>query len=183
MRNIQLSSGKTVCVIDDVFNFQDIHDMEMFCENSYYKIGATSSDFISDGQYTFMQSVFSDEDLDNFGFFRRSVVNDFKTLLNGKKLFKCWALSITKTDKFFYHTDAIDKSGVLTLIYFVNRKWDRDWGGEMLFASDSGDAEAAVTFKPGRVIVFDSTIPHKPTPNAIDSPQYAYMFVAQFNNG
>ena len=46
-----------------------------------------------------------------------------------------------------------------SLMYFVNSKWEKGWGGEFEF--DSTNLKDKVDFVPGRVILFDGRIPHK----------------------
>jgi hypothetical protein len=176
----QLSSGKSVWVFDDVFKFNDVQAMELFCQNSTYKLGTTSTPIISKANYTFMQSLFSVEDVENFSVFNYPEAEQFKFLLDNKRFDTAWVLATAKLDKFFYHADVSMGDSGVTVLYCANSTWDKDWGNEMLFASDKCEVEHAVAFKPNRVIIFDSSIPHKPTAISVDAPQYAYTFVAQF---
>jgi hypothetical protein len=59
----------------------------------------------------------------------------------------------------------------------VNTRWDRNWGGETLFANDEGECEIAVEYKPGRVVLFDSLIPHKPSPVSMQADEFRFTFV------
>jgi hypothetical protein len=180
MKHLQLSSGKNIWIFDDVFKFNDVQAMELFCQKSAYRLGATSTPLLNNAKYTFMQSVFSVEDVNNFGVFNSEETKQFNFLLGGKVFDAAWVLASAKSDKFFYHSDVSKGDSGVTVLYCVNSTWDKDWGNEMLFASDICEVEHAVAYRPNRVIVFDSVIPHKPTAISIDAPQYAYMFVAQF---
>ncbi|UKB84722.1 2OG-Fe(II) oxygenase [Chryseobacterium sp. MEBOG06] len=59
----------------------------------------------------------------------------------------------------FPHYDCpIDRKDITVLLY-VNNKWDYKWGGETLFY-ESHDSKAAVLPKPGRLVIFPGNIEH-----------------------
>lgn len=60
------------------------------------------------------------------------------------------------------HTDsASTDEHHYTILQYANHLWDLSWHGETLFYDDNGtEVESGVTVKPGRVIFFDSRIPH-----------------------
>jgi hypothetical protein len=85
----------------------------------------------------------------------------------------------TTSDKYFYHTDG--KPGDLTLLYYANVEWDINWEGETPFASDDlKHIEYASPYTPGRVIIFDASIPHKSTQPLPGAPYYRFTFAAKF---
>jgi hypothetical protein len=60
------------------------------------------------------------------------------------------------------HTD--DAVSKYTLMYFVNSKWEKTWGGSLEFmGEDNGKliTRENINFIPGRVILFDGSIPHR----------------------
>ena len=67
-----------------------------------------------------------------------------------------------------------------TLLYYLNSRWDRNWGGETLFANNNGECELAVEYKPGRVVIFDGSIEHKPSAISMNADEYRFIFVIQF---
>jgi hypothetical protein len=58
----------------------------------------------------------------------------------------------------FAHTDGDGWTALL----FANARWDEDWGGEILFYPEDQDAFCyAIYPKPGRMLLFDSTLYHR----------------------
>jgi SM-20-related protein len=52
-----------------------------------------------------------------------------------------------------------------TALYYPHLRWHPDWGGETLFFNETrDDLVKAIYSKPGRLVVFDSAIPHVARP-------------------
>lgn len=55
-----------------------------------------------------------------------------------------------------------EDDGLNTLLYFVTPDWKPDYNGELLiYSKDGAEIERAITYKPGRFVVFDSRRPHQ----------------------
>lgn len=67
-------------------------------------------------------------------------------------------------DLLLTHVDALPNARELTALWFLSERWDPEWGGETLFYDDAGDAQVAVSPKPGRLLVFDGAIRHAGKP-------------------
>jgi hypothetical protein len=67
-------------------------------------------------------------------------------------------------DLLLTHVDALPDARELTALWFVSEKWDAEWGGETLFYDAGGDAQVAVSPKPGRLVLFDGAIRHAGKP-------------------
>jgi Rps23 Pro-64 3,4-dihydroxylase Tpa1-like proline 4-hydroxylase len=63
-------------------------------------------------------------------------------------------------DTLLTHVDAAPNARELTALWFLSERWDTEWGGETLFYDDAGDAQLAVSPKPGRLLLFDGAIRH-----------------------
>jgi SM-20-related protein len=63
-------------------------------------------------------------------------------------------------DVLLTHVDAVPDARELTALWFLCERWDTEWGGETLFYDDGGDAQIAVTPKPGRLVLFDGAVRH-----------------------
>ncbi len=62
------------------------------------------------------------------------------------------------------HTDH-DSEGFYTVLYYANPEWHVDWAGETLFYDrERSDILRAVYPRPGRIVFFDSRIPHSARP-------------------
>jgi len=83
-----------------------------------------------------------------------------KTILTGHIPIRVYANGHTYGVEGYIHTDSDDPDH-FTTIYYSHGVWDSNWAGETVFFSDeSGDITQAVVPKPGRVIMFRSSIPH-----------------------
>jgi SM-20-related protein len=63
-------------------------------------------------------------------------------------------------DTLLTHVDAAPEAHELTALWFLSERWDTEWGGETLFYDTAGDAQIAVSPKPGRLLLFDGAIRH-----------------------
>ena len=59
------------------------------------------------------------------------------------------------------------------VLYYVNLEWRDGWYGETLFYSDDNkDVMFTSPFVPGRIVLFDGSIPHSIRPQSIVAPKY-----------
>jgi Rps23 Pro-64 3,4-dihydroxylase Tpa1-like proline 4-hydroxylase len=179
MKHYKTTTDDNVFVYDNVFSFEQCSFFKEFAEKSFYSLGAKSSSVMEDSDSTFFQSLFSIQDINNIGIFQK-INNDITNTLQNKNLERCWILASTHLTKYHFHTDKNKKDNALTFLYYMNLKWDKDWGGETLFCNSNGDVEIAMEYKPNRVIIFDSNIPHKPSAISADANPYRFTFVGQF---
>jgi SM-20-related protein len=79
-------------------------------------------------------------------------------------------------DLLLTHVDALPNARELTALWFLCESWDTEWGGETLFYDDAGDAQVAVTPKPGRLLLFDGAVRHAGKPPNRNCPVGRYTF-------
>lgn len=79
-------------------------------------------------------------------------------------------------DVLLTHVDAVPTARELTALWFLCESWDPEWGGETLFYDDAGDAQIAVTPKPGRLVLFDGAVRHAGKPPNRNCPVGRYTF-------
>jgi hypothetical protein len=79
-------------------------------------------------------------------------------------------------DVLLTHVDALPNTRELTALWFLCESWETEWGGETLFYDDSGDAQVAVTPRPGRLLLFDGAIRHAGKPPNRNCPVGRYTF-------
>lgn len=63
-------------------------------------------------------------------------------------------------DMLLTHVDAPPDAREITALWFLCETWDVEWGGETVFFDSTGDAQAVVSPRPGRLILFDGAIRH-----------------------
>lgn len=71
------------------------------------------------------------------------------------------------------HQDT-DSPDALTFLYYANGFWKGRWSGETVFYDHNLDAVAAVTPKPGRLVLFHSNLFHRAGVPHPDTPTYRY---------
>jgi SM-20-related protein len=79
-------------------------------------------------------------------------------------------------DTLLTHVDAPFEARELTALWYLCESWDREWGGETLFYDDAGDAQIAVSPKPGRLVLFDGAVRHAGKPPNRNCPIGRYTF-------
>jgi len=79
-------------------------------------------------------------------------------------------------DVLLTHFDALPDTRELTALWYLCDQWDVEWGGETMFFDSKGDAQFAVTPKPGRLVVFDGAIRHAGRPPNRNCPVGRYTF-------
>lgn len=173
------SSGKIFDVYDDLFSVFERDRFYTFMKSSLFKIdGSDSGD---DGNRLELQvfSSFSNEDLKNLGFLDNAPMRKIlvKYGLNDMSLKQIRVNMSVPSERNRPH---IDTDGI-TVLYYANLQWDLSWGGHTLFLNDSGDdVDSVIGFKPGRIAVFDGSIPHMiVTPSPL-CPTYRISFALQF---
>lgn len=106
-----------------------------------------------------------------------SAVRDFE---GGEsyRIYRCYCNHAAYGDMLFTHTDAQPGQKGLTALWYIAPEWNVEWGGETLFFNADKDAEAAVTPRPGRLVVFDGAILHvgRPPNRICYAPRYTLAF-------
>jgi SM-20-related protein len=84
-------------------------------------------------------------------------------------------------DMLFTHTDCPPGAGELTALWFIAPEWNAEWGGETLFFDSSMDAQVAVSPRPGRLVLFDGSLPHvgRPPNRICYAPRYTLAYKLQ----
>ena len=175
------SDGKIIEIYDDVFPPSMRNHHILFAQNCNYRLGNTSIDTFSERNKTFFQSLFSPNDYENFKFHHEV----FQEKLKIYPFWYSWVIASSPLSTYYYHTDITNTAkgnAGLSLLYYLNKNWNRDWGGETIFANDSGECEIAVEYKPNRVVIFDSSIEHKPSPISMSADEFRFIFVIQACN-
>jgi len=166
--------GKNIFIFDDVFTKVQQANFYSFLKNSHYMlIGGAGGNLENTNDFA-MQSMFDEADVNSFGIFNM-LPEDVKNCIQGKDVYRAYGLCINYTQRPHFHIDGSAEE--LTFLYYANTKWDADWGGETVFADDNlDDIEYTSMYKPGRIVIFDASIMHKPCTPATDV--FRFTFVA-----
>lgn len=165
-------------VYDDCFSWADKQRFYGFLRNSSYKISGGAGLTIEQMSDVAMQCMFSCEDMRNFGFIDR-LPEEIKAATAGYNIERSYALILNHLQNPHFHTDGCEDG--LTLVYYANLYWDKDWGGETLFANDTlSEVIYTSMITPGRIVLFDSRIPHKPSIPTPRANAFRLTFVINF---
>ncbi|MGH8126255.1 MAG: 2OG-Fe(II) oxygenase [Rhodanobacteraceae bacterium] len=90
------------------------------------------------------------------------------------RIYRCYCNHAAYGDMLFTHTDAKPGRKGLTALWYIAPEWNVEWGGETLFYNKDQDAEAVVTPRPGRLVIFDGAITHvgRPPNRVCYAPRY-----------
>jgi Rps23 Pro-64 3,4-dihydroxylase Tpa1-like proline 4-hydroxylase len=90
--------------------------------------------------------------------------------------YRCYTNFASFGDVLLTHVDALPNTREMTALWFLCDRWDTEWGGETLFYDSTGDAQLAVSPKPGRLLLFDGAIRHAGKPPNRNCPIGRYTF-------
>jgi SM-20-related protein len=90
--------------------------------------------------------------------------------------YRCYTNYASFGDVLLTHTDALPNKREMTALWYLCDRWDTEWGGETLFYDASGDAQLAVSPKPGRLLLFDGALRHAGKPPNRNCPIGRYTF-------
>ena len=173
-------SGKMIAVYDDLFDYNQRCAWSAFVEKSYFKVnGADDLNSLYSGGLQ-MYAQYSSQDLENMGFTNSPGFQmlDKEYNLQKRKIKQARINLSPASEKNVVHTD----SAGLTLIYYCNLEWSLDWGGHTLFMDDTlKDAEYTCLYKPGRVVLFDGTIPHMIMTPTSSAKTHRFSFALQLD--
>jgi len=169
---------KLIDLHDDLFSHFEKTMFFQFIKNSFYKPSGSDNSSIY-GNIEQLYSQYTTHDATEMGFLESpQVIKLFKNYELNKYTLKQIRVNLTtNSEKNLIHTDCKG----LTFLYYANLDWKLEWGGHTLFMDGNlENVEFVSLYKPGRIVVFDGTIPHMiMTPSNL-CPTNRYTFVMQF---
>lgn len=178
-------NGKKITVVDDLFTAKERLTFYNFACNAQYSLSRIAHDLpeYRKDQKT-LKSPLSLADILDIGFFENPfIINFIKT--NKLRLRKAYINLCTAGDTYSYHIDDEEKSSksVPSLLYYCNLNWEPEWEGETHFSDeDMKNIIFSSSFIPGRVVLFDGSIPHKSSQPSFSAPYYRFVLAIKFSN-
>lgn len=172
-------NNKKLVVVDNIFSLQERVNLFYLIRSENFQL--TSQTRFQNTSDVFVRS-FTEEDLTKYNFFLEKVLFFCKQFLNIEaNLRRFYSNIFTRGVKPQVHMDSNDVD-TISLIYHANYEWDFSWGGNNYFLNEvCDDIEKAVIYKPGRLILFDSRIPHCVSP--VLENQYRYSLASVYSHG
>ena len=79
------------------------------------------------------------------------------------------------------HVDAPSKGQGITMLIYPNIEWGANHGGETVFyEEDKREMVYLNPYVPGRICIFDGSIPHCAKPQALIGPKYRFTIAVKF---
>jgi hypothetical protein len=171
-------NDKKIFVFDDVIDFAVQTIIYKFIKDSYFRVIGIDNPSIETKDPTLV-SNYTIEDLEKSGFIIPKEVLDKIPLLDLFNIENIMVNLCKPDDIFHVHTDHFIKNAY-TLIYYTNLKWDIEYGGDTVFLDEHKNIEFVSQYIPGRIVVFDSSIPHLIRPSTRLAPDYRFTLAIRF---
>jgi len=178
-------------IFDNFLDRKDVEALYKFCCLQSYSISGKSR-IHSDEEYENrdLSLICRINESNNFPLIT-TLKNNISEILGGN--YSCYRYYINAfkfSDASLSHIDYCpSKSLCKTAIIYCNKEWDIDWGGETVFFDSlekSSEIIKSIIPKPGRMVLFDSNIPHSArVPNVLHAGYrytLVYNFDSEFNN-
>ncbi len=172
------SAGKKIYVFRDVYDYDRQLNLLDWCVRQNYRFRPSNEGVLVGLKSDLVLSAHPGLDLPQLA--AQFSLNDEKLkpivdiIGNDREMVAHWInANISKTSPHF-HPDSF-KKGSLSMLYYANVKWDLSWDGYTVWASDDLKNIEHVEFpEPGKIVIFDSSIPHKPTAAGPEAPSFRY---------
>jgi hypothetical protein len=179
-KQILCEGDKKIDVFDNIFSLNFRESAYEFVMYSKYQIGWSDSINQDNRKYDMnIHSVFSEEDVKNLGIMEHAnKVPEINNLLHNLKQTQCIVNLSNTSDVNFIHSHREKK----VLLYYANVEWKDGFHGETQFYNESLDGvQFTSPFVPGRLIVFDGSIPHTIRPQSPYGPKFRFTIAITFN--
>jgi hypothetical protein len=175
-------SGKSVAVYDNVFTYQEnLEIYQYICQQPFIRSNIDNT-FDNNKDTNIKWSCLLREsnqisDLLNFKY------SDLDQLKNKRiEIFRQYINFSTTDTVDMIHVDApISTPNAYTLLHYGNFIWNKNWHGETVFYNLNADEILfSVMPKPGRIVIFDSNIPHCARPPSKLADYSRYTIATKF---
>ena len=161
-------SNKSIEIFDNVYGYQKQIQLIKWILRQNFTFNIANDAVLTDQKSNINLSSKVDWTRDDYiQRFELETIEPVYEKIKNKNLTRCWINASTSNHVPRYHPDNFTDNSI-TILYYVNLKWDIDWDGQTIFRSDDmKEIEYVNDFVPGRLCMFDSSIPHKGTiPNS-----------------
>lgn len=175
MKEITTSNGKSIKVFDDLFSYRERCNMFAMMRKIPFQFWAAYDTLLTDQESSFIvKSAWDNEHFYNFGILDLPGAEPIRDVLKDYLLERSWVNLGTPIDRTRYHSDS-SRPGCISMLFYLNVHWDKEWDAPTIFRSDDlEDIEYTSEYKPGRVVLFDSDIPHKATHAPMEAKQFRF---------
>lgn len=149
-----------IFVVDNLFSEALLRDLYLQLQVAAYSLSSATSEYSIEWNETMTELDVDDFVSVEFGRTLVSEVNSLNTGVGRLKVNRVLVNLIRSGDVSFVHKDS-DQSSEYSVLVYVNPVWEQDWAGETVFYDDRSEPITAVSFKPGRLVIFPSRVLHR----------------------
>ena len=176
-KEITVDRGKKIFIFDDVFEMDYRRKLFQFILNSKYILGWKDTEDPHNSQHLYLHSQYSKQDVENSKILESIEHLALKKMVLGRELGRATINMSLITDTYFAHPHKN-----ITLLYYANPQWKEEWAGETLFFNETvSEVVFTSIYKPGRIILFDGSIPHSLRPQSRVAPAYRFTYSIFFD--
>jgi Rps23 Pro-64 3,4-dihydroxylase Tpa1-like proline 4-hydroxylase len=178
-----LIGNNSITIIDGLFSWAEMEGLYVNIATLPFRICNSNKLDIQSMQDKKLKADIDTDFLTSINFFDSNRESILQQLFEDGNydLTKAYINCGIKGDSHECHVDAYYKDQGKTLLYYANRDWNPNFGGETIFYNeDRTEIEFVSTYKPGRVVVFDSEIPHSARPQSLDGPNYRFTLALKY---
>ena len=173
---------RQLTIFDDVYSAAYRERLYHFCSTRHFTTdGSDTARLEYKGDFNLYCNLLAGNQLQQSNFLNLEGTKEILSMLDGYEIIQARVNLSTLHDKNRFHCDAAGSNDVRTILYYPNMTWNIEWGGYTMFTNQNmSKLEYCSFYIPGRVILFDGTIPHcisAPSPSA---PTYRFSFVIQY---
>ena len=180
---IEVNKNRKIIILDDFFTFSEIsgnYNNAISYKYSIYNSSESEVQNLSNKRLGCPLEITDPILMNIFDEKRLEIIKNYIPQEN----FYHWRSYINfgiHSDNHKIHVDDFTVGDGITLLYYINRNWDKDWGGETIFYDDGGNEILYISpFVVGRLIIFSSTIPHSAKPQHFNAPPYRFTLASKF---
>ena len=173
---------RSIEVYDGLFDAKEMYKFYNFAQKSEYSLQRTSTGFVEHKSLATLKCDLSLGEALRLGLFKSPNFKELLERISQKelRLERSYINLCTSDDLFPYHVDDYDEDG-LTMLYYMNTEWQPMWEGETHFANETmDDIIFSSAFIPGRLAVFNPTIPHKSSQPSRYANQFRFTYAMKF---
>jgi len=129
------------------------------------------------------QAEIPDDNICNAIFNNSSRMENFSQFVNPEKyeFANAYVNMGLVNDSHEIHVDAPTKGQGMTMLIYPNLEWGLNHGGETVFyEEDKREMVYLNPYVPGRICIFDGSIPHCAKPQALVGPKYRFTIACKF---
>ena len=181
-KRIDVDENRFIEVHDNVFDASDLFKFYDFAQSTSYKLERNSTAIVEDKGLATLRHLLPLREILQLGFHTAPKFRETLKRLDAAnvRLNRAYINLCSVEDLFPYHVDSHDKEG-LTILYYMNTRWEPIWEGETHFSNDNmTDLIASSSFIPGRFALFSPMIPHKSSQPSTAAQQFRFTYANKF---